>query len=105
MTGVRYFGEAWPSGVCDDGIRVRAPIGKLCFSCGESIRLGDQGWYLASGEPRHRECALRDTLGGIGHHEDHARWCVQGHDPDGGRSRRQSALEVWELHVRGAVPT
>lgn len=47
-------------------------------------------------EPRlaHRECMLRSVTGGIGHHEDHAYWCVEMHDPDGGRSYRQSALEV-----------
>ena len=42
----------------------------------------------------HSECLLRSVLGGIGHHEDHQRWCVQENDPDGGRSFRQSAIEV-----------
>lgn len=44
--------------------------------------------------PAHRECLLRTVMGGIGHLEDHAYWCGQMHDPDGGRSFRQSALEV-----------
>jgi hypothetical protein len=45
----------------------------------------------------HRECMLRSVAGGIGHHENHAYWCVQMGDPDGGRTYRQSALEVAEL--------
>lgn len=42
----------------------------------------------------HRECVLRAVAGGIGHWLDHAYWCMQMHDPDGGRSYRQSAREV-----------
>jgi hypothetical protein len=42
----------------------------------------------------HRECLLRAVWGGIGHLEDHAHWCGRVGDPDGGRSYRQSALEV-----------
>lgn len=50
----------------------------------------------------HRECLLRSTLGGIGHFEDHARWCVELGDPDGGRTYRRSALEVDEwVHEHG----
>lgn len=50
-------------------------------------------------ERGHRECLFREVYGGIGHHEDHEFWCLTMHDPDGGRTRRQSALEVWE-HYR-----
>lgn len=42
----------------------------------------------------HRPCLLRSAVGGIGHLEDHDRWCTVEGDPDGGRSYRQSALEV-----------
>ena len=42
----------------------------------------------------HRECMVRSIIGGIGHLENHAYWCEQMHDPDGGRSYRQSALAV-----------
>ena len=50
----------------------------------------------------HRECLLRDVMGGIGHLTDHVYWCHEMHDPDGGRTLRQSALEVdaW-LHEHG----
>lgn len=50
----------------------------------------------------HRECMLRTVLGGIGHLEDHQHWCNEMHDPDGGRTFRQSALEVdaW-VHKHG----
>jgi hypothetical protein len=46
--------------------------------------------------PVHKECGLRAVSGGIGHFEDHHLWCQVRHDPDGGRTRRQSALEVWD---------
>lgn len=50
----------------------------------------------------HRECLLREAIGGIGHLEDHAYWCTEMHNPDGGRTRRQSALEVDEwVHQHG----
>jgi hypothetical protein len=45
----------------------------------------------------HRDCVVRSVLGGIGHHEDHDYWCGHMHDPDGGRSLRQSAREVCAL--------
>ena len=41
-----YFGEPWPSGVCDDGHRVPTPTGQECFSCGEPIEAHHQGSFL-----------------------------------------------------------
>lgn len=94
-----YFGEPWPSGVCDGGIQVNTPTEEKCSFCHEMIVDGDQGSFVfgltGAQEPVHRECSLRMVLGGIGHLEDHQRWCKGEHDPDGGRSYRQSALEVW----------
>lgn len=51
----------------------------------------------------HQECGLREVLGGIGHHEDHSYWCLNVGDPDGGRSYRQSALEVTALYAAGEI--
>lgn len=51
----------------------------------------------------HQECGLRSVLGGIGHHEDHSYWCENQHDPDGGRSYHQSALEVKALWDAGQL--
>jgi hypothetical protein len=42
----------------------------------------------------HRECLLRDALGGIGHVIAHDLWCVLRHDPDAGFTYRESALLV-----------
>ena len=44
----------------------------------------------------HRECMLRNVMGGIGHLMDHAHFCTGQHDPDAGLSYRQSALLVDE---------
>lgn len=104
-----YFGEPWPSGICDEGERVATPVGVPCQFCGELIAPDDQGSFVwgvrlpqslaveATQEPAHRECSYREVKGGIGHWEDHAYWCGEKGDPDGGRTRRQSALEVWAL--------
>ena len=73
-----------------------------CLLCAEPITDKENASPISDGHgPKlaHRECLLRSVLGGIGHHEDHARWCVATGDPDGGRTYRQSALEVhdWVL--------
>lgn len=93
-----FFGAPWPSGICDTGFRVSTPEDEPCGLCDEPIVEGQQGSFMNGGQvPVHRECSLRSVLGGIGHHEDHQLWCVERRDPDGGRSYRQSALEVWSL--------
>jgi hypothetical protein len=129
-----YFGQPWPSGICDTEDHADTPVGKLCFECGEPIEADHQGnfyfanssipecmdddhlvWVLASlthlteiemgagsvaMNPVHKECGLRAVSGGIGHFEDHQLWCKTRHDPDGGRTYRQSALEVWERTMK-----
>jgi hypothetical protein len=104
---VNFFGEPWPSGICDEGgVQVETPVGEKCLHCSEPIELGQQGSFIFDGsrilrgggmvqQPVHRECSLRAVIGGIGHLEDHHYWCQHQHDPDGGRTYRQSALEVW----------
>lgn len=52
----------------------------------------------------HRECLLRTGLGGIGHLLAHEYWCKQMHDPDGGLTRRQSALLVDAFVVIMGIP-
>lgn len=103
-----YFGEYW-SPVCTE--HVDTPVGEECLHCDERIVEGDQGTittYICEDpsnpgklindvRPIHRECSFRNVMGGIGHHLDHAFWCKEVKDPDGGMSRRESALKVWEL--------
>lgn len=67
-----------------------------CGLCEEPLEAG-QDTHPLGGVPSgaaHRECLLRCVMGGIGHHLDHAFWCGVMGDPDGGRTYRQSALEV-----------
>lgn len=72
-----------------------APWDKTCELCGEPPEKGSRNERLNGGAAwAHRECLLRSAMGGIGHLEDHAYWCGEMHDPDGGRTLRQSALEV-----------
>lgn len=60
----------------------------------EPVLPGQAGESTVDGRLSHRACLLRMVLGGIGHLEDHAYWCTKMHDPDGGRTARQSGIEV-----------
>lgn len=71
----------------------------LCPLCEELVSVFDlpdaqRVGGLGGNRMAHRECLLREVLGGIGHLENHAYWCNEMHDPDGGRTFRQSGLEV-----------
>ena len=72
-----------------------------CDLCGEAI-LPHHDRDMARPIVAHRECMLREVLGGIGHLMDHAHFCGQMDDPDAGLTYRQSALLVDEwVHVMG----
>ena len=71
----------------------------ICPLCWEQIGEGEElalGGIWVEGNYRraHRECALRNVLGGIGHLRDHALWCIERKDPDAGLSFRESAKLV-----------
>jgi hypothetical protein len=74
-----------------------------CEYCGEAITFADEpaqslGVMGKDGQGRvgfvHRECHLREIVGGIGHLIAHPYWCIQHHDPDAGLTTRQSSLLV-----------
>ncbi len=65
-----------------------------CVLCTEPVDIAEYYLRMGDGEPVHRECMLRNVMGGIGHLENHEHWCLVMHDPDAGRTYRQSALEV-----------
>ena len=75
---------------------------EICLHCDEAIGAWDPTVPTNTMEGRrltHRECALREVLGGIGHHIAHEYWCgAPRHDPDGGLTRRQSAILVAKLY-------
>lgn len=105
-----WFGEPWPdrqyrAPICeDDALRVATPYGQPCAWCAIPIDIDDRGSFLHTGDgprPLHNECGFRQTLGGIGHHIDCNHWCRIRNDPDGGRTKRESALEVWALYTEG----
>jgi hypothetical protein len=110
-----FFGEPWPSGVCmddDDNYvlsrQAPVPVGESCLLCVEPIETSDRGTFVfgKTGRlcPVHVECMTRAVAGGIGHIENHAYWCKAERDPDGGRSYRQSALEVWAWIAEHGMP-
>lgn len=100
MSRPLYFGEPWPSGVCDEGVPVPVPVGEACLNCREEFVAGDRGWFFAgpNASAVHRECGLRMVVGGI---ECLKRQCagthvVGDHDPDPPHlSKREAAQAVW----------
>jgi hypothetical protein len=105
-----FFGDAWPSGVCDEGHQVDTPVGQACVLCEEEVVDGDQGNFIGTLEPPyfgpvHRECSLRSVLGGIGHITNHLKWCVAAHDPDALLGYRRSAQLVWSWVADNGFPT
>ncbi len=103
-----FFGPPWPSGICDENTRVDTPVGERCAFCSEPIAEDDQGSFVGTGSgpaPMHRECSLRSAVGGIGHLTNHAYWCGEQGDPDGGLSARQSALMVWNWVADHGLPS
>ena len=109
----KYWGEPWPSGICDDGEQVSTPVGRVCVLCDVPIVEGDQGSFMGTALLEghgdfgavHRECSLRSVLGGIGHLTDHQRWCIEAGDPDGAVNYRTSALMVWRWVAEHGYPT
>lgn len=98
---VRFFGEPWPSGICDIGVQVPTPVGEFCALCATPIEEDHRGTFIgvvAVGEqPVHCECSLRSVIGGIGHLNGSSSCpCRGGDDPDDGHSYRESALLVWQ---------
>ncbi len=84
-----------------------------CEWCGEDITLEDEpalqmGVTDANGKGRvgfvHRQCQLREALGGIGHCIAHDYWCLQMHDPDAGLTYHQSAKLVWTYYNVVGIP-
>lgn len=41
--GVRWFGESWGALITQDTPHILTPVGLICGTCGDDIRLGDQG--------------------------------------------------------------
>lgn len=108
---MNFFGEPWPSGVCDDGVQAETPVGEPCLLCSEPIAQGDQGNWMgsvnfgsgSSMEPVHRECSLRSVLGGIEHLTagPHAvGTCYLGSQ----LTHRQSSLLAWEWFQQRGHP-
>jgi hypothetical protein len=95
---VRYFGEPWASGICDEGRRVPTPVGSKCVHCFEAFQEGDRGVSFDSGMLMHRECMLRSMVGGVEclKRERAGTHRVGDHDPDPpGLTRRDAALATW----------
>lgn len=69
-----------------------------CQMCDKPLIDDGDSWIDGAG-PYHRQCALRNVIGGIGHLLDHEHFCVVMGDPDAGLDYRTSALLV-DVYVR-----
>jgi hypothetical protein len=103
MNAAVIFGDPWDAPVCEGATIIATPIGQPCGLCDEALVAGDSGMMQnfvtaedAGWRPVHKECQFRAVVGGWGHHENHPYWCNLMHDTDGGLSRRESSLKVWE---------
>ncbi|HEY0933723.1 MAG TPA: hypothetical protein VGD91_08275 [Trebonia sp.] len=114
-----WFGEPWWSFVCydEDGRlleerRLPFPSGESCLYCEELLdeAAGDSGEAMtavtlegARQAYMHKECQMRQVIGGLAHHEGRCH-C---HGGDGqetpGMTRRQEALEVWRRLQEGSL--
>ena len=101
-----YFGEPWPSGICDGGTRVPTPAGVFCALCDEAIGPNDRGSFIGSAtgpQPLHAECGLKNAIGGIEHLEagpHEAGECYAG----SALTYRQSALAAWDWVAKHGMP-
>lgn len=100
-----FFGDPWFP--LEEGDTFSpTPVGSKCLFCGMALVAGDQGRLTpayAAGqwtvEPQHRECALRNVVGGI----EHLR---AGPHPAGAcyigstLTYRESALQAWDWMQR-----
>lgn len=85
-------------------------LNDFCLLCSHEVtpynEQAEGMWLDESGNRRkvHRECALRNVIGGIGHIEDHNKWCLINNDPDMGLGFRKSAQLVDEWVRAHGVP-
>lgn len=123
LPGATYFGEPWPSGICEEdySVQVPTPTGVKCIWCQEPIKEGDQGSFIGNAltrdekqiqfsvktifsgtwSPQHKECSLRSVIGSIAHLRmgEHATGeCNDALDAME-ITAREDALLVWE-HVQ-----
>lgn len=108
-----FFGEPWPSELCNLLEPGPTPVGEDCMFCEEAIVEGDRGsWVQAVGfgdggpypcwHPTHRECQIRELLGGLPHMQQRCS-CFGGTgytEEEKQWTARQEALACWDYFVK-----
>ena len=64
---MRYFGTRYDVPTYEDAEEIPIPVGDGCIWCEEPIEDGDDGIQYINGPVAHRECWLRQGLGGANH--------------------------------------
>lgn len=87
-----WFGESWGAPVCDPDEHVETPFGAVCLWCDELVDEDDSGFVYANGPVAHRDCFIRQAVGGLNHVEGRCTCCGGTDPPDPpGISRREAA--------------
>jgi hypothetical protein len=91
---MRWFGEPWGSSTLGVIPQVDVPLGAVCVWCEELIDEHDSGIVYANGPVAHRDCFLRQVIGGV----NHIRGCCTCHGgtepPDPPEMTRREAAEA-----------
>lgn len=106
--GPRYFGGNWGAPFLLNGEEVPVPIGEKCIWCLEDFVDGDQGFFYFNGPATHRECGVRQVVGGVNHQRaDGSCECEGGDlDPDpADMSKREAARAAMEYFEKNNVFT
>lgn len=105
-----WFGEPWKSAICYgpsgrliEVLRKPVPVTEDCWSCETRIGASDSGHAIVDtgklGQFRvrhiHRECSVRETLGGLNHMNKRCSCYGGTDDPPDGMTKRDEALAVW----------
>lgn len=112
-----YFGEHWGVPALQGAKREKTPVGQECWWCKTKVAEGDRGFIDVAVSPRthgvsikvvaiHRECQLRDVVGGIAHLMGYCQHPGQCNElADGvGLTPREDALLVWDWVQRHGIP-
>jgi hypothetical protein len=98
---MRWFGESWGAPILDEIPQVDVPFGAVCVWCEELIDDDDSGIIYANGPVSHRDCFIRQAVGGLNHVEGRCT-CQGGSEPPDppGISRREAARLAVEAFRR-----
>lgn len=107
---MKWFGTSWGSRLCQEAMRVEAPVGRGCLYCEEEILEGESGVLIEAMSislrteqildmdtyPLHIECFSRSITKSVGHMKGTCA-CYGGTEEDPpGSTLREGAKAAWD---------